>query len=65
MMRGTWVAQLVEHLTRFQLRSWSHGHGIEPHVKLHIDSSEPAWDSLSLPLSLSLSAHALSSSPSK
>ena len=25
---------------------------IEPHAGLHADSSEPAWDSLSLPLSL-------------
>ena len=41
--------------------------GIEPHVRLCADSVEPAWDSLSLPVSLTLShlcahacAHALS-----
>ena len=25
----------------------------EPHIRLHADSTEPTWDSLSLPLSLS------------
>ena len=45
---GTWVAQLVEHLT---LDFSSHHdllvHGIEPHVGLHAGSAEPAWNSLS------------------
>ena len=53
------MAQSVKHLTL----DLSSGHdlivrGIEPHVGLCADSSEPAWDSLSLSapaLSLSLS----------
>ena len=51
-MRGTWVAQSVEHLAV----DFSSGHGLmvcefEPHVGPCTDSVEPAWDSLSLPLS--------------
>ena len=58
--RGAWVAQLVKHST---LDSGS-GHdltvcGLEPHVGLCADSTEPASDppflSLSAPLVLSLS----------
>ena len=49
---GNWVAlcwlsvQLL-----ISLRSWSQGCEIEPHVRLHADSAEPAWDSLSPSLS--------------
>ena len=51
--RGAWVAQSVERLTL----DFSSGHdltvrGFEPHLGLCTDSAEPAWDSLSLPLSL-------------
>ena len=47
-----WVAQSVEHLTL----DFGSGHdlmvrGIEPHVRLCIDTVEPAWDSLSPRLS--------------
>ena len=55
--RGAWVAQSVEHPT-VDLGS---GHdltacGFEPHIRLCVDSMEPAWDSLllSLPLTHSL-----------
>ena len=49
--RGAWVAQLVECPTC----GFGTGHdlpvrGIEPHVGIHADSTEPAWDSLSLSL---------------
>ena len=49
------MAQLVKCLT-LDLGS---GHdlmvrGIEPRVELHAGNKEPAWDSLSFPLSLSL-----------
>ena len=52
--RGTWVAQSVKRLTL----DFQSGHDLgvcefEPHIGLHADSAEPAWDSLSLPLSLS------------
>ena len=52
---GTWVAQLVKHPTL----NFSSGHdlrvcGFEPRIGLCADSAEPAWDSLSLPLSLPL-----------
>ena len=45
--RGAWVAQLVEWPTL----GFSSGHdftvrGIEPHIGLCADSTEPAWDSL-------------------
>ena len=60
---GAWVAQLVKHLTL----SFGSGHGltvreIEPCMGFHSDGAEPAWDSLSVPLSLcfSLLVHALS-----
>ena len=51
---GTWVAQSVEHPTL----KFSSGHDLmacemEPHVRLCTDSTEPAWDSLPLPLSAS------------
>ena len=51
--RGAWVAQSVRHLT---LDPGS-GHDLmvgefEPHVGLHTASTEPAWESLSLLLSL-------------
>ena len=39
----------------FRLRSWSQGCEIKPHVGLCADTTEPAWDSLSLSLSLPLS----------
>ena len=53
--RGAWVAQSVEHPT-VDLGS---GHdltacGFEPHIRLCVDSMEPAWDSLSF---LSLPLH--------
>ena len=49
--RGTWVAQLVQRPTL----GFSSGHdytvhGIQPHTGLCGDSTEPAWDSLSLSL---------------
>ena len=52
---GPWVAQLVKHPTL----DFGSGHHptvceFETHVGLHADSTEPAWDSLSLPLSLPL-----------
>ena len=59
-LRGTWVAQSVKHLTR----DFGSGHdllilGIQPRVRLHTHSMEPAWDSpsphLSAPLLLMLS----------
>ena len=48
---GTWVAQLLKPLTL----GFGLGHDLtvpelEPQVRLCVDSSEPAWDSLSLPL---------------
>ena len=53
--RGAWVAQSVKHLSL----DFSSGHdltvrGIKPHVRLCTDSAEPAWNSLSLLLSLPL-----------
>ena len=53
--RGAWVAQSVKHLTL----DFSSGqdlvvHETEPHVGLCAISTEPAWDSLSPSLSLSL-----------
>ena len=55
---GTWMALLVKCLTL----DFSSGHGLmvcefEPHVRFCVisaESPEPAWDSLSLPLSLPL-----------
>ena len=57
---GAWVAQLGKHLTL----GFGSGHDLtvcetEPHVRLHADSVEPAWDSLSPSLFLSL-PHSLS-----
>ena len=62
---GTWVAQLFKCLTL----DFGSGHdltvcGIEPHIGLHADSTEPAWDFLSpslsaLPSSLSLKINKL------
>ena len=57
--RGAWVAQLVKHPTL----GFSSGHNLtvrefESQVRLHTDSSEPAWDflfSLSAPPLLMLS----------
>ena len=45
----TWVAQSVKCLTL----GFSSGYDLvigefQPHIKLHADSAEPAWDSLSL-----------------
>ena len=53
------MAQLVKHPTL----DFSSGHDrmvyeTEPHVGLHTDSAEPAWDSHSFSLSLSLSLSA-------
>ena len=50
---GAWVAQSVKCLT-LDFGS-GHGlmiHGFQPHTGLHTNSAEPAWDSLSLFLSL-------------
>ena len=51
---GTRVAQLAKGLTLGILDLGSgHDpsvHGIEPHIGLYADSAEPAWDSLSPPL---------------
>ena len=49
-----WVAQSVKHLTL----DFSSGHDLmvyefEPHVGLHFESVEPAWNSLSPSLSAS------------
>ena len=54
---GTWVAQLVKCLSL----GFSSDHAVtvcefEPHIGLHADSEELAWDSLSS----SLSAHSVS-----
>ena len=51
---STWVAESVECLT-LDLDS---GHDLavrefKPHIRLCADRADPAWDSLSLPLSLS------------
>ena len=51
--RGAWVVQSVQRLTL----DFGSGHdvtvrGIEPHIRLHTDSREPAWDSLSPSLTL-------------
>ena len=48
-IRGAWGAQSVKHPTL----DFGSGHDlrvreIEPHTGLHADSTEPAWDSLSL-----------------
>ena len=52
---GAWVAQLVKRPTLdFGSGHDLMAHEIEPHVGLCADSEEPAWDSLSLSLSLSL-----------
>ena len=60
--RGAWVAQLVMRLTLgFSLGHDLTVHKFKPHIGLHADSAEPAWDSLSPsssappPLALSLS----------
>ena len=50
---GGWVAQLIEHQTLV----FCLGHDltvceIKPCIGLCADSTEPAWDSLSVPLSL-------------
>ena len=55
LFRGSWVAQFIKHLTL----DFGSGHDLlgcetQPHIRLCADSVEPAWDSLSLPLSLSL-----------
>ena len=51
-LRGTWVAQSVKRPTI----GFSSGHDLtflefEPHIGLHADSAESAWDSLSVSLS--------------
>ena len=54
------MAQLVERPTLdFDSGHDLTGGGFKPYVRLRADSAEPAWDSRSLPLSLSL-LHALS-----
>ena len=50
--RGTWEAQSVKHPTL----GFASGHDltvreVEPHFGHCVDSAEPAWDSLSPPLS--------------
>ena len=54
--RGTWVAQSGKHLT-LVLGSGRDliVRGFKPHVRLCADRAEPAWDSVSLSLFLSLS----------
>ena len=61
---GTWVAQLVKHLTV----CFGSGHDLlvgkfKPHIELCANSMGPAWDSLSFSLSLSLSLSPLISLP--
>lgn len=58
--RGTWVAQLVDHLTQFRLRSGSRGHEIEPCTGLSSACSLLGILSLSLHPSTCLLAHFLS-----
>ena len=58
-----WVAQLVKHPTL----DFGSGHDlavheIKPCIRLCADSVEPAWDSLSPPLSVPPLLHSLSSS---
>ena len=51
--RGTWVAQSGKRLTLGF--SWGHNLTVQemrPHVRLCTDNTEPAWDSLSLRISL-------------
>ena len=56
LLGGTWVAQLVKHLTLdFSSDHDLTVHEFEPHVGLLTDSMEPAWDSLSPALSACLS----------
>ena len=62
--QGPWGAQSVKHLTL----DFSSGHDVtvhefEPHV-LCADGVEPAWDSLSLPFSLSLKINFKNKTPS-
>ena len=52
---GAWVAQSVDHPTL----GFGSGHDLmvfefEPHIRLRMGGVEPAWDSLSPPLPLSL-----------
>ena len=52
MLWGAWVAQSVKHPTL----GFGLGHDLtvcefEPHIRLHADSAEPAWDSPSPSLS--------------
>ena len=59
--RGTWVAQSVKHPTL----DFDSGHDptvgeFEPHIRLHADSMEPAWDPLSPPSLCLCPADALS-----
>ena len=59
-LRGTWMAQWVEHLALgFEHLGFGSGHNLtvrefKPHVRLHTESTEVAWDSLSPLLSLPL-----------
>ena len=54
---GAWVALLVKHPSvDFSSGHDLMAHEIDPGVRLFTDSAEPAWDSLSLSPSLSLSA---------
>ena len=63
--RDAWVAQLVKHLTLdFGSGHDLRVHEIEPHIRLCTDSTEPAWDSLSLSLCPS-PAYSLSLSQNK
>ena len=49
----TWVAQLFKCLTLdFGSRHDLVVCGIEPHIRLHADSTEPAWDFLSSSISV-------------
>ena len=62
--QGAWLAQSVKHLT-LDLGS---GHDLtvrefKPHIGLHTDGAEPAWDSVSPPFcpsSACMCVHALS-----
>ena len=49
-MLGAWVAQLVKLSAQVMISQFRE---FETRVRLHADGAEPAWDSLSLPLSLS------------
>ena len=51
---SVWLSQLSVRLSVSAQAMISRFCEFEPHIGLYADSAEPAWDSLSLPLSLPL-----------